>query len=130
MRKRHLNRLLIAAILLISTAPPLYARRQQQNAAAKLKADARNVVGTIANDKAKTQTYCQILDLARQLERAIQERDRKKVKTLAEKIDQFQKQLGPEFVALMNGLMHIDQRSPDGQEIASIMESLDQSCPD
>jgi uncharacterized protein HemX len=128
MRKRHLNGLLIVAILLISTAP-LYAQRQQQNVA-KLKEDARNVVGTIASDKAKTQTYCQILDLARQLERAVQEKDRKKVKTLAEKIGQLQKQLGPEFVALMNGLMHIDRRSPDGQEIALIMESLDQSCPD
>jgi uncharacterized protein HemX len=128
MRKRHLNGLLIVAILLISTAP-LYAQRQQQNIA-KLKEDARNVVGTIANDKAKTQTYCQILDLARQLEQAVQEKDRKKVKTLAEKIGQLQKQLGPEFVALMNGLMHIDRRSPDSQEIALIMESLDQSCPD
>jgi uncharacterized protein HemX len=128
MRKRHLNGLLIVAILLISTAP-LYAQRQQQNVA-KLKEDARDVVGTIANDKAKTQTYCQILDLARQLEQAVQEKDRKKVKTLAEKIGQLQKQLGPEFVALMNGLMHIDRRSPDSQEIALIMESLDQSCPD
>jgi hypothetical protein len=52
MRKRNLNKeLLIVAILLISTAP-LYAQRQQQDVG-KLKADARNVVGTIANDKAK-----------------------------------------------------------------------------
>jgi phosphate uptake regulator len=87
--------------------------------------DARNIVGAIANDKAKTQTYCQILDLARQLER-----DRKKAKTLSEKIDQLQKQLGPEFVALMNGLADIDPRSPDGREVALIIESLDQSCPD
>jgi hypothetical protein len=66
-----MNRLLIAGIVIISTAP-LYAQRQQQNVA-KLKADARNVVGTIANDKAKTQTYCQILDLAHQLAQAAQE---------------------------------------------------------
>jgi CII-binding regulator of phage lambda lysogenization HflD len=118
-----MNRLLIAAILVISTAL-LYAQRQQQDVA-KLKADARNIVGAIANDKAKTQTYCQILDLARQLER-----DRKKAKTLSEKIDQLQKQLGPEFVALMNGLADIDPRSPDGREVALIIESLDQSCPD
>jgi CII-binding regulator of phage lambda lysogenization HflD len=123
MGARHLNGLLIVAILLLSTAP-LYAQRQQQDVA-KLKADARNIVGAIANDKAKTQTYCQILDLARQLER-----DRKKAKTLSEKIDQLQKQLGPEFVALMNGLAHIDPRSPDGREVALIIESLDQSCPD
>ena len=123
-----LNRLLIVAILLISTAP-LYAQCQQHNVT-KLKEDARKVVGTIASDKTKVQTYCQILDLGRQLERADQEKDRKKVKTLAEKIDQLQKQLGPEFVALMNGLMRIDRRSPDSQEIALILESLDQSCPD
>ena len=44
-------------ILIFSTAP-LYAQRQRQDRA-KLKADARNVVGTIANDKAKTQADCQ-----------------------------------------------------------------------
>jgi uncharacterized protein (UPF0210 family) len=67
--------------------------------------------------------------LSEQLIQAVQEKDRKKVKALVEEIDQLQKQLGPEFVALMNGLMHIDRRSLDGQEIALIMESLDQSCP-
>ena len=69
---RHLNGLLIVAILAISTVP-LYGQRQQQNVA-KLKSDARNVVGTIANDKAKTQTYCQIHDLASQLAQAAQEK--------------------------------------------------------
>ncbi len=126
MRTRHLSGLLIVAILLISA--PLYAQRQQQNVA-KLKADARNVVGNIANDKAKTQTYCQILDLARQLERADQVKDRKKAKTLSANIGQLQQQLGPEFVALMNGLAHIDRHSPDGREVALIIDSLDQSCP-
>jgi hypothetical protein len=128
MRTRHSNGLLIVAICLISTAP-LYAQRQQQNAA-KLKADARNVVGTIANDKVKTQTYCQILDFARQLVRADQVKDTKKTKMLSEKIDQLQKQLGPEFVALMNGLAHLDRRSPDGREVALIIESLNQWCPE
>ena len=59
MRTRHLNRLLIVAILLTSTAP-LYAQRQQQNVA-KLKADARSVVGIIGADKDKTQAYCRIV---------------------------------------------------------------------
>jgi len=49
MRTRRLNGLLVVAILLISTAP-LYAQRQQQNVA-KLKADARNLVGIIGSDK-------------------------------------------------------------------------------
>jgi hypothetical protein len=84
MGARHLNGLLIVAILLLSTAP-LYAQRQQQNVA-KLKADARNLVGIIGSDKTKTQTYCQIGDLSEQLIQAVQEKDRKKANALAEKI--------------------------------------------
>ena len=118
---------LIVAFLAVSTSP-LYAKAQQPNIA-KLKADARNVVGTIANDKAKTQTYCQILDLARQLAQAAQEKDRKKAKTLVERIDQLQKQLA-EFVALSNIVKQVDLDSPDRREIALIIQSLDQSCPD
>jgi len=40
-----------------------------------------------------------------------------------------QKQL-PEFVALGNILEHVDLQSPDGREIALIMQSLAQSCPE
>ena len=128
MRKRNLKELLIVAILLISTAP-LYAQRQQQNVA-KLKEDARNVVGIIGADKDKSQAYCQTLDLARQLERADQEKDRKKTGVLSQKIIQLQKLVGPEFFTLANIVKHLDLNSPDGREIASIIQSLNQSCPD
>ena len=128
MQLRHLNGLLIVAILLISTAP-LYARRQQQNVA-KLKADARSVVGTIGADKDKTQAYCQTLDLARQLERADQEKDRKKTGVLSQKINQLQEQIGPEFLTLANILKNVDLNSPEGREIALIIQSLNQSCPE
>ena len=125
MPKRHLNGLLIVATLLISTAP-LYAQPQQQNVA-KLKADARNLVGIIGSDKTKTQTYCQILDLTAQLDR---DKDSKKAKALSQKIDQLQKQLGPEFLAVTSGLQHLDLNSPDGREIILIIGSLNQSCPE
>ena len=128
MRTRYVNGLVIAAILVISTAP-IYAQRQQQNVA-KLKEDARNLVGTIGSDKTKTQTYCQILNLTAQFERANQEKDSKKAKALSQKVDQVQKELGPEFVALVKRLNRVDLNSPDGQEILLIIRSLDQSCPD
>ena len=119
---------LVVAVLVI-LAGPLYAKGQQPNIA-KLKADARNAVGTIANDKAKTQAYCQTLDLARQLERADQEKDRKQAGVLSQKIIQLQKLVGPEFFTLANIVKHLDLNSPDSREIASIIQSLNQSCPD
>jgi hypothetical protein len=127
MRTRHVNGLLIAAILVISTAP-LYAQRQQQDVA-KLKADARNLVGIIGSDKTKTQTYCQIHDLSEQLIQAVQEKDRKKANALAEKIAELYKKMGPEFAALIDIEKHVDLNSRDGQEIASIVASLGESCP-
>jgi len=124
-----MNRVLIVGILIISTAP-LYAQRQQQNVA-KLKEDARNAVGIIGADKGKTQSYCQVVDLlGRQLERADQKKDKKQTKALSQRIDQLQKKLGPEFVVLENILEDIDLKSPDGREIALIIQRLNQSCPE
>ena len=48
-----MNRLLIVAILMLSTAP-LYAQGQRENIA-KLKEDALNAVGIIGADSGKTQ---------------------------------------------------------------------------
>jgi hypothetical protein len=127
MRMSHLNGLLIVAILAISTSP-LYAQGQQPNTA-KLKADARNLVGIIGSDKNKTQTYCQIYDLSEQLLQAVQEKDRKKAKALAEKIAELYKKMGPEFAALIDIEKHVDLDSRDGQEIASIVATLGESCP-
>jgi uncharacterized protein HemX len=127
MRTGHLSGLLIVAIVLISTAP-LYAQRQQQNVA-KLKADARNLVGIIGNDKTKTQTYCQIDDLSEQLDQAVQQNDSKKARALVEKIAELNKKMGPEFAALVDIGKRVDLDSPDGQEIASIVATLGESCP-
>ena len=123
---RHLNALLIVAILAICTVP-LYAQRQQQNVA-KLKADARNLVGIIATNKAKIHTYCQIEDLTEQLDQAVEKRDTKTAKALVGRIAELTKKMGPEFAALVDIEKHVDLNSPDGQEIASIVASLGESC--
>jgi hypothetical protein len=109
-----MDRLLIV-ILAICTLPR-YAHGAGQPVAADLKAEARIAVGTIGADKHKTQTYCQILDLERQ--QADQEKNNNK------------KKVGPEFVTLDNILKRLDLTSPDGREIALIIQSLNQSCPE
>jgi hypothetical protein len=124
-----MNRLLIVAILMLSTAP-LYAQGHQQNID-KLKEDALNAVGIIGADRGKTQRYCEIVDLlGRQLGRTDEEKNKKKTKAIVQRIDQLQKKLGPEFVVLENILADIDLKSPDGREIALIIQSLNQSCPE
>jgi len=132
------NRLLIVILAICSV--PLYAQGAQPDAA-DLKAEARNAVGTIGADKHKTQTYCEILDLERQLadqeenntkkknKKKDKDKDKKKAEALSQKINQLQKQVGPEFVTLDNILKRLDLTSPDGREIALIIQSLNQTCP-
>ena len=67
-----MNRLLIIAILIIST-PPLFAQNQQPDMAT-LKADAQKVVSNIRGDKAKSQAYCQINSLGGEIDLAAQAR--------------------------------------------------------
>ena len=84
-----MNRLLILGILIISTAP-LFAQAQQPNAAEL----AQKVVSIISADKAKTQTYCQILDLSDELDQvdqADQQKDREIAEWLSQKINELQK---------------------------------------
>jgi hypothetical protein len=123
-----MNRPLIVSILLISAAPE-YAQAQQPDIA-KLKADAQKVVSIVKGDKAKTQTYCQILNLGDELDEVDEQRDRKQAEDLSQKIGELEKTLGPEYLALADKLKDMDSTSREGKEIGSIFESLDQSCED
>ena len=121
-----MNRLLIVGILIISTAP-LYAQAQPDPA--KVKADAQRVVSIISGDNAKTQTFCQMAILGKAINEAVQEKDAEKAGELDQRIGELEKQLGPEYLALVDALRNFDFDSKDGQEILSIFDRLDDSCP-
>jgi len=87
-------------------------------------------VGIIGADRGKTHTYCQIVDLLGRQLGLDQKKDKKEIKALSQRVDQLQQKLGPEFVVLENILADIDLKSPDGREIALIIQSLNQSCPE
>jgi hypothetical protein len=42
-------------------------------------------------------------------------------------LSRLQKKLGPDHAALIHALKDIDPETPDGQELASIIESLDET---
>ena len=121
-----MNRLLILAILIISILP-VYAQDQQPDAA-KLKVDAQKVVSTISGDKAKTQAYCQITNLGGEIDKTTQEKDEKKAEALTQKINDLEKQLGPEYVALFNALYKVNPNTKEFQDILSMFDNLDESC--
>ena len=120
-----MNPTLTIVFLLIST---LYAQVRQQNPA-KLKADAQKIVSNIRGDKAKTQVYCQINSLGGQMVEAAQEKDSKKAEALFQRVDDLEKQLGPEYHALFDVLYDADPYSKDVQDVSSMFDSLDESCP-
>ena len=120
-------RLLIVGILIISTVP-VFAQAQQSDAA-KLKRAAQKVVSIIKRDKAKTESFCQMGILGKQVDKAIQEKDTKGAMALAQRVNDAGKQLGPEYAALVDALGKIDANSEDRQEIESMFDKLDASCP-
>ena len=121
-----MNRLLIG-LLLVLTAP-LCAQAEQPDMA-KLKADAQKVVSVIRGDKAKSQTYCQINNLGGEIDLAAQARDEQKADALTKKINDLENQLGPEYLSLFDALNNADPNSEDFQDIMSLFENLDKTCP-
>ena len=114
---------LIIAILMIA-AVPVFAQAQKPNAVIVTHADARKVLEIIKGDRAKTQTYCDMVKLGHEMAAA----DEKRTDELNQKMGELQKKLGPEYAALMKGFQDIDLGSEVGQEISSMFAALDGLC--
>jgi hypothetical protein len=117
--------MLIVATLAISGAQ-MYAQAQQSTAD-KLKVEAQDFVKIISSDQRKSQTYCEIVELNDQID---QEEDPIETQVLSQKRDKLGEKLGPNYVALVAGIMSLDKDSRDYQEIASILAPLDKLCED
>lgn len=122
-----MNLKLIVAIAAIAAAP-VGAQAQKPGGAKVTKADAQKVVQMISADKTKTQTYCDMAKLGDEIEQADQKKDNKKVDELAQKLDAMSKQLGPEYLALIDGLQGIDPNSKDADDIGAMLDGLDKLC--
>ena len=78
--------------------------------------DVRKVLEIIKGDKAKTQTYCNMVRLGHEMAAA----DEKKADELNQKMGELEKKLGPEYAALMDGFREIDLGSEVGQDKRSV----------
>jgi hypothetical protein len=117
-----MNRQFIVAILLV-VAVPVYAHAQNLRVG-----DAQKVVTIISSDKIKTQTYCEIMKLGEQVGQAHEKNDRKMIDELSQKIDTLEKILGPEYVALINGVPEIAENEQLRAEFLSAFGALARLC--
>ena len=116
---------ILAAAAIIAVAP---LAAQAQKTAKPTKAQADKVVAIIKGDKAKVQVYCDMTKLGEQLDQADQKKDQKKVDELSKQLDEMSEKLGPDYLALVNGMQDMDPSSKAGQEIAAALEPLDKMC--
>jgi wobble nucleotide-excising tRNase len=119
---------IFVAILLIA-AVPAYAQAQTRNAPKVTKGDAQKVLKIIRSDKAKIQTYCEINKVSDQMNEAYGKNDKKTVDELSQKIERLEKILGPEYVALMDGLQKLGpENSKRAAQILLQFAALDRLC--
>jgi wobble nucleotide-excising tRNase len=117
-----MNLKVVVAILLV-VAVPVYAHAQNLRVG-----DAQKVVTIISSDKIKTQTYCEIMKLGEQVGQAHEKNDRKMIDELSQKIDTLEKILGPEYVALINGVQEIRENDQLRAEFLSAFGTLARLC--
>jgi hypothetical protein len=119
---------IFVATLLIA-AVPAYAQAQSRSTAKATKGDAQKVATIIRSDKAKTQTYCEINKASDQMNLAYGKNDKKTLDELSQKIERLEKILGPEYVALMDGLQKLGaENSKRVAEILLQFSALDRLC--
>jgi hypothetical protein len=116
----------VVAILLIVGVPVC---AQAQSVPRVSKADAQRVVEIISSDNAKTQAYCDIQDLGKQMEQAYEERNIKLADELLQKIDTMGKTLVPEYATLIDRLGLLDPENDKlGAEIMFELTALNKLC--
>ena len=108
-----------AAVVLVL---PLAAQAQKK----PTRADAEKVVKSISADKSKLKTYCDMAKLGDEAAEAEQKKDNKKLEELSNKMDAMSKQLGPEYVALMDGMQNLNEK--EAESIGAVLEPLDKQC--
>ena len=91
--------------------------------------EVQKVVNMIKGDKAKLDTYCQIVKLGEQAMAAAEKKDQKKMEDLNKQADALGAKLGPDYVKLMGSMEEVDPESKDGKDLIAIFDSLDQTCP-
>jgi TolA-binding protein len=118
---------LLLALSAFAAMMPAFAQPQQGETPATL-VQVQNVIQIITDDKVKTQQLRDVEKLEQQIAEAKQKQDTKRVEELTKQVDDLADKIGPEYIAMMDGLSQIDANSIEGKQIADAIEPLDKLC--
>ena len=122
-----MNLKVVVAILLIA-AMPVCAQAQSPSVPSVGKGEAEKVATIIRNDRVKTETYCDLQKLAKQIRKANQKKDRKTVDELFRKVETMEETLGPEYMALIDGIQENAGNDQLRAEFVSAFGALAKLC--
>lgn len=117
------------AVAVVVAALPVSSYAQQGGGKAT-NAMAKKVVAIISADKAKVKIYCDLSTLSDQADEAEKKKDTKQVDEISKKMDEMSEKLGPEYVALSDGMDDLDPNSKEAQAIDETLGKLDDMCGD
>jgi hypothetical protein len=109
-------------------AQPQPGGRTPPNTPKPTMAQVQKVVAMIRGDKTKTQQYCELGHLNEQMAEAEQKNDMKRLDTLGRQADELAQKIGPDYVALMDGLGLVDEESTEGRQFIAALDKLDELC--
>jgi hypothetical protein len=91
-------------------------------------ADVQHLAEIISSDKSKLRAYCELGKLHDETRQAVEHNDTNAIAAVIAKTNAFERQLGPKYDKVLNGLDQIDFSSDDGQQIATTLYTLQQKC--
>jgi hypothetical protein len=123
-----MNLKLVVAVLVFAAPAIGHAQTGSPPPPKPTMADVKKVVQEISSDKNKLQAYCAMGALNEQMAQADAKKDNKTLEALSQKLDSLSQTLGPDYIAMMEGLDQVDENSPEGKAISAAFDPLDQQC--
>ena len=125
-------RLKLFTAVTILAAAPIVALAQNDDATSQVPKptveDAQKIVQAVSSDKTKLQAYCELGKLQGQIEQAEEKNDTKALEALGSKVDSLERQVGPDYAKLVDGLDEVDPNSAEGKKFAAVFDTLQEKC--
>jgi hypothetical protein len=120
---------LIGVAVFIATAVAAVGQEEATNETPEpTLADVQHLAEIISSDKSKLRAYCELGKLHDETRQAVEYNDTNAIAAVIAKTNAFERQLGPKYDKVLNGLDQIDFSSDDGQQIATTLYTLQQKC--